>query len=212
LLISSLPILTSQHEGPIYGALIMGRFLDSEEIEYLSQTVQLSLSLSCFNDSEINSDFYAARQSLSKENPVFVQPLNADTVAGYALLTDIYENPFLVLRAAMPRDIYKQGEATVAYFLMAQIVTGIVTGVAVKVILKRYFVSPVDKLATEVKNIGKSQNFSEQLSLDSEDELSVLADAIDSMMKERLKAIEQLAAMVGHDLRNPLTGIANAAY
>ena len=79
-------------------------------------------------------------------------------------------------------------------------------------ILKRYFVSPVDKLATEVKNIGKSQNFSEQLSLDSEDELSVLADAIDSMMKERLKAIEQLAAMVGHDLRNPLTGIANAAY
>ncbi len=212
LLLSSLPILTSQHEGPIRGALIMGRFLGSEEIEYLSQTVHLPLSFSYVNDSGVDSDFNAARQSLSKGNSVFVQPLNGSTVAGYALLTDVYGDPFLVLRATMPRDIYQQGEATVAYFLMAQIVTGIVTGVAVMLILKKYVVTPVDKLATIVKNVGKSRNFSEQLSLDGKDELSVLAGAIDSMMAERLKAIEQLAAMVGHDLRNPLTGISNAAY
>jgi sensor domain CHASE-containing protein len=48
LLIASKPIMTSMHEGPIRGALIMGRYLDSEEIEYLSQTVHLPLSLSSF--------------------------------------------------------------------------------------------------------------------------------------------------------------------
>jgi signal transduction histidine kinase len=212
LLVASRPILTSQHEGPIRGALIMGRFLDLEEIEYLSQTVQLSLSLSCFDDSETSSDFNVARQSLSKETSLFVQPLNGDTVAGYALLSDIYDDPFLVLRATMPRAIYKQGEATVAYFLAAQIVTGIVVGVAVMLILQRYVVSRVDRLASDVKNIGASKSFSEHLSWESRDELSLLAGAIDSMMDERLKAIEQLAAMVGHDLRNPLTGISNATY
>ena len=212
LLIASRPILTSQHEGPIRGALIMGRYLASEEIEYLSQTVHLPLSLSRFNDSETNSDFYAAHQSLSKENPVFVQPLNADMVAGYALITDIYENPFLVLRATMPRDIYKEGEASVVYFLAALIVTGVIFGAIVMLILEKYVVSRVYRLASDVRNIGKSRSFSEHLSWDSTDELSLLADAIDSMMEERLNTIGQLAAMVGHDLRNPLTGIANAAY
>jgi signal transduction histidine kinase len=190
----------------------MGRYLASEEIEYLSQTVHLPLSLSRFNDSETNSDFYAAHQSLSKENPVFVQPLNADMVAGYALITDIYENPFLVLRATMPRDIYKEGEASVVYFLAALIVTGVIFGAIVMLILEKYVVSRVYRLASDVRNIGKSRSFSEHLSWDSTDELSLLADAIDSMMEERLNTIGQLAAMVGHDLRNPLTGIANAAY
>jgi signal transduction histidine kinase len=212
LLIASKPILTSMHEGPIRGALIMGRYLDSEEIEYLSQTVHLLLSLSRFNDPETSADFYAARQSLSKENPVFVQPLNGSTVAGYALLTDIYENPFLVLRATLPRDIYKQGEATVAYFLAAQIVTGAVSAVAVILILEKYVISRVDRLAGDVKKIGKTISLSEHLSWDSKDELSLLAGAINSMMEERLNTIEQVAAMVGHDLRNPLTGITNAAY
>jgi signal transduction histidine kinase len=214
LLIASRPILTDNHEGPIRGAMIMGRYFDTEEIEYLINTVHLPLSLSSFTDLENNSDSYAVYQALSKKDSIFVQPLNADMAAGYTLLMDVYDDPFLMLRVDMPRDIYKQGEATVGYFLMAQIVTGVVTSAAVLVILEKYVVSRVDRLASDIKDIEKSNRVSEHLSWDSKDkdELSVLAGAIDSMMEARLKAIEQMAAMVGHDLRNPLTGIANAAY
>jgi signal transduction histidine kinase len=213
LLIASRPILTSFHEGPIRGALIMGRYLDSEEIEYLSQTVHLPLSLSRFSDSETNSDFYAARQSLSKEKPAFEQPLNADTVAGYALLTDIYGDPFLVLKATIPRDIYKQGQTSATYFLAALITTGIIFGLVVTVIQEKQLVSQLDRLATEVRKMGKRKSLSEHLAWESStDEVVLLAGAIDSMMEERLNTIEQVAAMVGHDLRNPLTGISNAAY
>ncbi len=211
LLIASRPILTSQHEGPIRGTLMLGRYFDAGETGYLSRTVHLPLALSHFNSPEANSDFYTARQSLSKENPVFVQPLNQSTVAGYALLTDIYGNPFLMLKASVLRDIYDKGEATVAYFLVAQIVTGVVSGILVMWILEKYVISPMSQLATEVKNMGERQNL-KHLSWESNDELAVLAGAIDSMMEERIKAIEQVAAMVGHDLRNPLTGISNAAY
>lgn len=212
LLIASRPILTSFHEGPIRGALIMGRYFDSEETEYLAQTVHLPLSLSRFDDLQASSDFQTACSSLSKETPVFVQPLNADSVAGYALITDVYGNPYLVFRVDMPRDIYKQGEATITYFLLSQIVIGISFGATVMFILEKQLLSRMDRLARDLRNIGKSGSFSEHLSWNKTDELSLLAGAIDSMMEERLNTIGQVAAMVGHDLRNPLTGIANAAY
>ena len=214
LLIASNPILTDAHEGPIRGALIMGRFFDSEEIEYLINTVHYPLSLSHFADLENNPDSYKIYQALSEKNAISVQPLNADVTAGYTLLMDVYGDPYLVLRVDMSRDIYKQGEATMVYFLVAQVVIGVAIGITISLVIDRFVVSRIDKLANEVKDIEKSNRVSERLSWESKgkDELSFLAGAIDSMMEARLKAIEQVAAMVGHDLRNPLTGIANAAY
>jgi len=142
-----------------------------------------------------------------------VQPLNGNTVAGYALLTDIYENPLLVLRATMPRDIYGQGQVSATYFIAALIVTGVVFGLVVTVIQEKQLVSQIDRLAKEVREIGKRRTLSEHIAVDTTtDEITILANAIDSMMDDRLNTIEQVAAMVGHDLRNPLTGISNAAY
>jgi sensor domain CHASE-containing protein len=46
LLIASKPILTSQNEGPIRGALIMGRYLNSEEIKNLEKITYLPVRLS----------------------------------------------------------------------------------------------------------------------------------------------------------------------
>ncbi|MCW4043945.1 MAG: ATP-binding protein [Candidatus Bathyarchaeota archaeon] len=212
LLIASRPILTSQHEGPIRGALLIGRYLDFEEMEYLAQTVHLPLSATLLDALDANSDFYTASQSLTQEAPVFVQSLSADRVAGYALISDIYGNSLLILKAEMTRDIYKQGEATITYFMLSIVGIGVIFSAIILIIVEQQVLSRMERLATEVKKIGESKNVSQRLSWSSTDELALLADAIDSMMEQRLKAIEQLAAMVGHDLRNPLTGISNAAY
>jgi PAS domain S-box-containing protein len=61
--------------------------------------------------------------------------------------------------------------------------------------------------------LQKLEGYSEQLEKIVEQRTKQLKGAQEQLVKsERLAAIGQVAAMVGHDLRNPLTGISGAAY
>ncbi len=110
LLISSQPILTSEGKGPVKGTIIMGRYLDSE-LARLNDTTNLPLVYHRINDSTMPSDFAAAQSSILGENPTLVKPLSEKSIAGYALVRDVYGDPALILRIDMPRDIYQQGQS-----------------------------------------------------------------------------------------------------
>jgi sensor domain CHASE-containing protein len=209
---SSQPILTSQNEGPIRGALIMGRYIDSSEISYLSSTLRFTLVISRFDDPHIPSDFQVARSSLSNTTPTFVEPLNADSVGGYTLINDVFSNPALILRIDQPRDIYKEGLTTTTYFIALVAALCMIFGAAMIILLQKGMLSPLSKLTKSVKEMGIREYSSDASSRLGTDETSILAGAIKDAISQRLAAIEELAGMVGHDLRNPLAGIMGAAY
>ena len=136
----------------------MGRYLDTEEIEHVSQTLNLPFNVSRFDSSDVEPDFVAAKSHLSETDQVFIQPLDANFVAGYTLIYDTYENPFLILRVILNRDMHNQGIASVNYFLWAQLATGVVFGTIFGVVIEKSITSRVDRLATEVRSIGKSKS------------------------------------------------------
>jgi len=213
LLIASKSILTSQSEGPIRGALIIGRYLNSEEIENLEKAIYLPVVITPLNESETRIVFQSLYSSSFLEDvPVFTRPLDADLIAGYALIDDVYGNASFMLRVDTPQDFYKQGLNSVAFFVLALSSSVIILGIVTVLLVERGVLSRIERLALSVKKMGKSKNLSERLAWNSKDELSLLAETIDGMMKERINTIEELAAMIGHDLRNPLTGITSATY
>jgi signal transduction histidine kinase len=202
----------------------MARYLDSEEIGQLARLTDLSIILQRYDDSPVSPDFQSAISSFLNNETVFIQPLNADHVAGYGLIRDVYGNPILVARIDMPRDIYTQGLSTINYFLLSLLGLTVIFVAAIVLFMERTVLYRVVKLTRAVRSIGRNRDLKTRVPTDGNDELSSLAKSINGMLTdiedktlklrkaEHLASIGQLAAMVGHDLRNPLTGISMATY
>ena len=190
LLIASRPILTSEKEGPIRGTMIVGRYLDSVQLERLAQITHLSLALHRLDDAQMPRDFQTARSSLllstaparPQEMPIFVQPLNGESVAGYTLLKDIYDNPSLVLRVDVPRDIYRRGQASMLYLVFLLLFGGMAFTGMTSWVADKALISRLVQLNADVDGIGASGDLSARVSMTGRDELADLAGAINEML------------------------------
>jgi PAS domain S-box-containing protein len=183
LVLSSHPIVTSEDEGPIRGTLLMGRYLDSREIGHLAETLHLSLTIHQFEDSQTLPDLQTIKLPMLKESPVLIRPFNEHSVVGYALLNDIYGEPALVLRVDMPREIYKQAQTSLAYYLYSFIGLGLAFIMITLFILEKMVLSRLARLHSDVTSIGTSIDLYEGVSLPGKDEFSGLADRINGMLE-----------------------------
>ena len=105
MLISSWPIRTTEGKGAVYGSLIRGCYLNSEEIARLGQKTRLSLSVRRFGDLRLTPEMQRAKALLSKAMPILVRALGNNDLASVTSLPDIHDNPVLLLQVDMPRDI-----------------------------------------------------------------------------------------------------------
>ncbi len=203
MLVASRPILTSERRGPIRGTLIFGRYLDTAEIERLVRLTHLSLTVHQFDAAQMPPDFQGVRSSLSETAPILVRPLSTESIAGYALLKDIYGKPGLLLRVDSPRVIYQQGQASTRYLLLSLLVLGLVFGVLTLWLLEKLVLFHLARLSAGVSSIGASGDLSARVAMTGRDELSSLADAINGMLArlehsqyERRESEERYRAVV----------------
>jgi len=234
LLISSQPILTSERNGPVRGTLIIGRYLDSE-LTHLSELTQLPIVMQRINDSNMSSDFVAAQSSILKEKTVLVNPLSENSIAGYALVRDVYGDPAQILRVDLPRDIYSQGKSTIYYFFIYILLIGLIFAILILFLLDKTFLSKIARLILDVHNIGLRGDFSMRIPVAGKDELSSLSchindmldkidqsdrelrkahDELEMRIKERTEELarrntemERFIYTVSHDLRTPLISV-----
>jgi PAS domain S-box-containing protein len=182
LLVSSQPILTSEGKGPIGGILIMGCYLKRQDLDKAERKTHLSLSVARLDDPQLAPDFALARDHLSSDKSVFVRPLDGETIAGYALFHDIYGKPVIVMKAQMPRTIYRQGRLTLLYLAAALAIGGFVFGTVVALLLDKLLVSRLRTLDEGVAAIAESGDLSARVACGGKDELARFAEAINRML------------------------------
>ncbi|MEG4043814.1 CHASE4 domain-containing protein [Microcoleus sp. Pol17_C1] len=182
ILITSRPILTTKSTGPIRGTLIFGRNLDAAGIAKVSKITRLPLIVHSVNEGRLPADFQQAREKLSEKKPIWVRPLSEESIAGYALIRDIYNKPALLLRVDIPREIYRQGQISLLYLLGSVALAGVGLVGCTLLLLERLVLSRLSGLAKAVNHVSSSQDLSMRLPVTGEDELSDLAHTINGML------------------------------
>lgn len=236
LLISSRPITRSDGGGPIRGTLIMGRYLDSEELRRLAEVTNLKLEIKGLEASSTPPAL------LEADSKIMVQPLDDSLIVGYSVLKDIYGKPGLILTVTEPREIYAQGLRAVSFFMASSIAMSLLASILILKLLDGMVLSRLSHLSLEVRKIENTGDPSLRVRVSGEDEISSLAEGVNSMLErlkisqetirrysqgleelveektkeliraERMAAAGEVSAMVAHDLKNPLQIIKNAIY
>lgn len=220
LLLVSQPILTSEGTGPIHGALIFARYIDSEFISQLSKTLNFPLVMTNYTSWQSSEE----NSSDSVAPNMYVHIDNASSITGYYLVDDFHGSPVFLLATTLPRTIHEEGVATIGALDLAVFTVCIIFVIITLLMVERTILKPLQRLVSEVGKIGSHYEVSAKVPVQGSDEIAMLGASINGMLteigtksvqlqkSERFSAIGELSAMVAHDLRNPLQSILNATF
>jgi PAS domain S-box-containing protein len=178
------PIMTSDGKGDPRGFFIIGRFFDTAEIAHLGETMKLKLSLFHKDEKNIPPDVSAAWTAFSPDEPMLVQTINGDTIAGYALMKDLFGKSSLVLRTIDDRSIFRHGKALVVYGLIFVLFAAFVFTVVSVVVLEKLILGRLLKISHGVRYIESDGNLTKRIQLDGRDELANLTHDINKMLEK----------------------------
>jgi len=193
-LVSYRPILTSTGEGPVRGTLLMGRYLDWEEIQRLGSSIQLSLQLFRL-DEQPPKDLASVLPLLNEAAQPLARPLDAGRIAAYLRIDDLEGKPALALRIDQPREVYRQGLIAVRYLVISLIAVGSVFAAGIMLLIERSVLGRLFSLGAVVSAIGEHQDLGKRVAVKGRDELSRLATSINEMLDRLEQAEEQHRAL-----------------
>ncbi|MFX4260728.1 EAL domain-containing protein [Pelotomaculum propionicicum] len=193
--LASAPIITSDQTGPVRGALIMGRYLNSGEVANLAEKTHLTLNLHRLDAMPgLLADIKSKLEGTEEDNFIVVQPFNEEIINGYALLKDVFDNPVMVLQVDLERGIYQQGKNSLRLLLFSLVIFVLVFGALVVMLLEKNVLSRLAKLSRNFSLISSCGDHSMRLQASGNDELTELAESANKML-ESLQNTHQILSV-----------------
>ena len=193
LMLASRPMRNSEGQGPIHGALIVGRFLDSSMVKSLASTTRLNINFIPYQ-TWLSSSASSATAEVNSASPgqVFIRIINQQRLQGYSVLYDLAGQPALVLTVDLPRDIYHQGQSSLQYFFFSLLATGLIFGLGIMFFLEKFILARLFRLNRDLKQIRDFNQADIRVDIMGNDEISKVAASINTMLAALEQAHQQL--------------------
>ncbi len=182
LLLASTPVLHDDGSGPAQGTLLVGRFLDNNELQRISSRISLPLSIDVYDSAITQPEFIEAAGSLSLSNPTVLHSISDLEMTGFQLLSDIYGNPAYVIRVSLSRTVAHSSQLMLNYLLIILAASVLLFGVITILSVDRLVLAPLHQLGNQVSQVGKSGDLSKRVTIKRRDELGRMGNNINQML------------------------------
>ena len=183
MLVASHPLLTSKNnDDSNHGTLIMGRILNDQKIQKISQLTHLAVSIQRIDKEELPDDVIQEGTSSLTQSTV-VQILDKKSIAGYTVIKDIYQQPAVLLQVKMSREIYQQGLTSLWFLSVFVLIFVLIFAGLILWLFENLVLARLALLSREVEQVSTTDEFS-TVTVEGNDELTHLASSINEMLKE----------------------------
>jgi signal transduction histidine kinase/sensor domain CHASE-containing protein len=202
--------LTSTNQGPSTGYLLVGRFVDDRLISTFSDTLGFTVNWLPLSGSVSSNKAVEIIDLVREPGKILVEPVNDDTILGYFLVRDIMRNPAFVFQLSMQRTIREQGLRTLRFAHASLLVIAVVSCIIIYYVFRYLILGRLSALSHSVSSIGVKGEITNRVQVKGHDELSKLANNINSMLDSLEKSEarrESQKEIIGHIIANTPNGV-----
>ncbi len=182
LMVASSRIVNENKQDQVQGTIIIGRLIDTAEIQKLSRMAKLSLRIINVNNIAQDNQLFGIYRSLTVNAPYRVQVQDDLMINGLTLLRDVKDRPAFVVEISLPRDIYQQGQAAQQYFTKLLVIVGITTMTIVLIMINYLVLSRLNRFRKGIVEIQATGDLTSQVNLGGNDELTVITNIFNRLL------------------------------
>ncbi len=183
ILIISSPIIHSDYSGPKIGTLIIGRILDQQLFDKLSEQTGTTILYFPYPITDDLFDLQKPKMELENGDLHPTKVIDENQSAGYTLLRDAKGVPTGILQVKLTRDIYQQGINTLYYLFSILLVLVLIVLIVFYFLLDKLFFKRILYLSKDIQKINKLKRSDARISLiEGNDEISSLGESINTLL------------------------------
>lgn len=193
LVMTSLPVLTSEGNGPPAGSLLIGYYLNDNFFNSIANILKLNIQFIPMTVASITNDnlIADAYKQLRTDKRTYI--VNAEEITyGFTLLKDIDGNPIGILKVAMNRVFYQESMTMINHYLTTIILLGIVISFLLWFLLKYIVLDRILSVDDQVTHIFTDNKFNKRIHIQGADEIQHMTTSINSLLELISLSQEQL--------------------